>query len=208
MSIIGAEHSDEYADAKELKEIVEKCLELSITDISYTEEVKGNHKYNITHIIPPKLKGQPRKVRHSYKREQDQSVDNDKSPNGSPDKKRLKKDIVAEAVLETIEKREDTVIIEAPEFVLPGFVGEGIDDDSVSNEVELQTEMAEMDKENAEKYKNDYVRGLRGRNNPDKKIYDYCSYKCLMEVKEKTKDVFVINIPPPGNKTWKNENLL
>jgi len=139
------------------------------------------------------VRGKPRKVRH-VKREIDQD---DSTPNTSPEKKKLKKDIVAEAVLETIEKREDTVIIEAPEFVLPEFVGDAIDDDSVSNEVELHTEMADMDKENAEKYKNDYVRGLRCKNNADKKGYDYCSYKCLMEVKERTKDVFVINIPPP-----------
>ena len=190
---LGANHEDKYEDNKELNQIVEKCLELS--EISFKDEVEGNHKYNLTHVVTPKLvRGKPRKVRH-VKREIDQD---DTTPNSSPEKKKLKKDIVAEAVLETIEKREDTVIIEAPEFVLPEFVGDAIDDDSVSNEVELHTEMADMDKENAEKYKNDYVRGLRCKNNADKKGYDYCSYKCLMEVKEKTKDVFVINIPPPG----------
>ena len=78
---------------------MEKCLELS--EISFKDEVEGNHKYNLTHVVTPKLvRGKPRKVRH-VKREIDQD---DTTPNTSPEKKKLKKDIVAEAVLETIEK--------------------------------------------------------------------------------------------------------
>ena len=114
MPFIGANHSDKYDDNKELNQLVEKCLELS--EISFKDEVEGNHKYNITSVVTPKIvRGMPRKVRHtkSVKREIGQDNSDDTTPTSSPDKKRLKKDIVAEAVLETIEKREDTGKFEA-----------------------------------------------------------------------------------------------
>ena len=100
-----------YDDNKELNQIVEKCLDLS--KISFKDEVEGNHKYNLTHVVTPRpsraYRGPPRKATHKNSRSVKREIDqDDTTPTSSPEKKKPKKDIVAEAVLETIEKREDT----------------------------------------------------------------------------------------------------